>query len=276
MPHSQLAGQQLNVNDLPVIMEELNKVCVKWYNIGMMLQVEIDKLDAIKEQYRDQSGCLREALKIWLKTYPPSSTWGNILNALRSSTVGETKLAAELEGKFCSSDVAATHQLAPPIQAVTASQAHTWTMTLQSAAPLTQPPIFASPYSAPQPHHSHSPDPDYYPSATSHLVSTPFLSSPSEKASTTTSHAVIVVHPAYSRLHEVRPVPPTSRPAQPTTSQHLSGKFTRMNSFEKTELLSKHQLISSYRDNTKCHQRSIALGGQTPGPTSNQGRSNSI
>ena len=44
------AGQQLSVNDLPVVMEELNKACVKWYNIGMMLPVEIGRLDSIKER----------------------------------------------------------------------------------------------------------------------------------------------------------------------------------------------------------------------------------
>ena len=84
----QLAGQQLS-DDLPVVMEELNKACVKWYNIGMMLRVSLDRLDTIKEQYSNPSDCLRETLKIWLKTYPSHPTWSNIADALRSDTVGE-------------------------------------------------------------------------------------------------------------------------------------------------------------------------------------------
>ena len=31
-------------------MDKLNKACVKWYNIGMMLPVEIGRLDSIKER----------------------------------------------------------------------------------------------------------------------------------------------------------------------------------------------------------------------------------
>ena len=64
--HSQLAGQQLSDIDLPMVMEELNKVCVKWYDIGMMLRVKLNRLDAIKEQYSNPSDCLRETLKMWL------------------------------------------------------------------------------------------------------------------------------------------------------------------------------------------------------------------
>ena len=48
MLNSQFAGQQLSDIDLPVIIEELNRVCVKWYDIGMMLQVKLNRLDAIK------------------------------------------------------------------------------------------------------------------------------------------------------------------------------------------------------------------------------------
>ena len=63
MSHSQSAGQQLSVNDLPVVMEELNHTRVKWYEIGLQLRMNVGTLDAIKEQYDDPSHCLREALK---------------------------------------------------------------------------------------------------------------------------------------------------------------------------------------------------------------------
>ena len=63
MSCSQSAGQQLSVNDLPVVMEELNDTRVKWYDIGLQLRMNVGTLDAIKEQYDDPSHCLREALK---------------------------------------------------------------------------------------------------------------------------------------------------------------------------------------------------------------------
>ena len=92
-------------------MEKLNKVRAKWYDVGMQLRVSIDTLDAIKEQYLNHpSDCLRETLKMWLKTCP-SPKWINIVDALRSSVVGEVRLAAELETEHCST---ATHYFVPP------------------------------------------------------------------------------------------------------------------------------------------------------------------
>ena len=99
--HCQLAGQQLSINDLLVVMEELNDVRAKWYNIGLQLHVSVGTLDAIKEQYDDPSHCLRETLKTWLKTSPSAPTWSNTVDALRSSTVGEVRLAADLQHKYC-------------------------------------------------------------------------------------------------------------------------------------------------------------------------------
>ena len=221
MFHCQLAGQQLSINDLSVVMEELNDVRAKWYNIGLQLHVSVGTLDAIKEQYDDLSHCLRETLKTWLKTSPSPPTWSNIVDALRSSTVGEVRLAADLEHKYCSpQDIAATHQHTPPVPAIPPSQPHTWTtLPPQSTVPLMQPPPFASPYSVPpQSHPSHLPPwsvPHYYPPPSSHPVATPSLPPPpSGAASIATSLS------AHSQLPQLPPdptpsVPPTPVPVQP-------------------------------------------------------------
>ena len=119
-------------------MEELNNVRAKWYDIGLQLRMSVGTLDAIKEQYDNLSHCLREALKTWLKTSPSAPTWSNIVDALRSSTVGEVRLAADLEHKYCSTqDIAATHQHTPPVPAIPPTQPHTWT----TPAPTVQNPI---------------------------------------------------------------------------------------------------------------------------------------
>ena len=102
-PHSQLAGQQLSEKDLLNVMEELADVRAKWYNIGLGLGMSVGTLDGIRTDHSNTSDCLRETLKEWLKTYLPSPTWSKVVEALGTKTVGEAKLAADLEHKYCSS-----------------------------------------------------------------------------------------------------------------------------------------------------------------------------
>ena len=99
MSHSQPAGQQLTVDDLRVVMKELNDVRAKWNNIGVQLGVSVGTLDAIKKQYSDPSDCLRETLTTWLKS-SLCNKWADVVDAL--NVVGEARLAAELEHKYCS------------------------------------------------------------------------------------------------------------------------------------------------------------------------------
>ena len=218
--HFQPAGQQLTVDNLRVLTKELHNVRAKWYNIGVQLGVSVGTLKAIKEQYlNDPTDCLRETLTSLLISSIP--TWTNIVDAL--SVVGEVRLAADLQYKYCSTqDTAATHQHPPPVLAIPPSQPHAWTtLPPQSIVPLTQPPAFASPYSVPpQPYPSHLPPwsaPHYYPPPTSYPVSTPSLPlPPSGAASTATSLS------GYSQLPQVPPdptpsVPPTPVPVQPAT-----------------------------------------------------------
>ena len=248
MSHSQSAGQQLSVNDLSVVIKELNNTRAKWYDIGLQLCMNVDTLDAIQEQYDDPSHCLRETLTTWLKTCP-SPTWKNIVYALRSITIGEVRLAADLEQKYCSTQdtsVAVTHHHAlpaPPSQAdtqttspqqsqlpahaplplalpVPPSQADTQMTALppQYTTPPMQPPVFAS-YSISPP--SHPPPwsaPYYYSPHTGYPLPTPFSLTPPPPGVATAS-----VHPSYSQLTQVTPTSSLpilpSIPAQPTARQ---------------------------------------------------------
>ena len=221
MSHYQLAGQHLSDKDLLNIMEELADVRAKWYNIGLGLGLGVGTLNCIKIEHGDTSDCLRETLMIWMKSYPPPPTWSKVVDALRTKTVGEVRLAADLEQKYCTTqDIAASHQHTPPVQAVLPSQAHTQTTSLpQFTVPLTQPPvIITSPQSVPpQPYPSHSP-PWSVPYHSPHPLSTPPtsypVSTPSGEARTDTSLS------AYIQLPQVTPdptpsVPPTPVPVQP-------------------------------------------------------------
>ena len=242
------AVKQLGVDDLPVVVEKLNDTRVKWYEIGLQLKVSVDTLKAIKKDYNSTSDCLRETLTTWLKTSPSPPTWNNIVDVLRRRTVGEVRLAEDLE-KYCSTQdasiaatsVAATHHhaLPPPSQAdthtttpqqspsqahaltappVSMSQALTWmTPPTQYTIPPTQPPVL--PYSVTPP--SNPPpwsDPYYYSPHTSYPLSTPFqLTPPIPEVATAPAH------PSYSQPSQVTPTSSrpllSSVPAQTTIPQ---------------------------------------------------------
>ena len=103
MTCSQPPGQQLSIDDLAALLEELDSVCAKWYNIGMKLGVRVGRLDAIRAQYNDSSNCLRETLAAWLRACPTPTTWSKVVEALKSATVNEGALATSLKHKYCSS-----------------------------------------------------------------------------------------------------------------------------------------------------------------------------
>ena len=183
--YSQPAGQQLTVDDLPVVREELNTVSAKWYDIGLQLGVNVGRLEEIKEYGASER--LRETLMTWLKTNPLPPTWTMIVIALKSDTVGEVRLAADLEHKYCTAQdtsTTATHHPAPPVPAVPPSQVSTLVPPLpqSTVVPLTWSPVFASPYPVPPlPYPSHFPPwsaPYYHPPSTSYPVSTPSLPPP--------------------------------------------------------------------------------------------------
>ena len=204
----------------------------------MQLHVSVGTLDAIKEQYDDPSRCLKETLKTWLKTCPSLPKWKNIVDALRSITVGEVRLAADLEQKYCSTQDTATHHHAPPAPSsqadtqttspqhsqsqghvppaplVPPSQASTCTTPpTQYTIPSMQPPVLA--YSVTPPFHPPPGSaPYYYSPHTSYPLSTLFpliLPQPGVAAAS--------VHPSYSQFPQV--IPTSLLPSLPTSSRPL-------------------------------------------------------
>ena len=87
------------------MLEETLTSSTKWYDIGLRLKVPVNKLDGIRSQFSDSKGFLCETLKEWLKGAARSRpTWGALVEALRSQTVGEPNLADQLEAKHCQSE----------------------------------------------------------------------------------------------------------------------------------------------------------------------------
>ena len=83
---------------LKALLRELHPVRASWYNIGLELDIPHTELDYLEQNYSDQ---LREVLKYWLKTaVDPPPTWEAVVIALRSPSVNEINLAAQLEAKY--------------------------------------------------------------------------------------------------------------------------------------------------------------------------------
>ena len=74
-----------HTNDLGDLLNYLNRICDKWFNIGIHLKVDSMKLKEIRSQYPSQSDALREMLIYWLSQ--KGITWEMIHEAVREPTV---------------------------------------------------------------------------------------------------------------------------------------------------------------------------------------------
>ena len=92
---------ELSIDDLHTVQEKVFDARIKWYYIGLGLGVRDSTLKAIRSQFNDPADCLRETLQEWLKQTDPNPTWRALVAALRSPTVGEQRLAGNLEGRYC-------------------------------------------------------------------------------------------------------------------------------------------------------------------------------
>ena len=87
--------------DLSTVRNEIHDARNKWYDIGIELKVDVSTLKSIESKYSDAKDCLREVITGWLKAVSPKPTWRSLVDALRQPAVDESKLAAVLEGKYC-------------------------------------------------------------------------------------------------------------------------------------------------------------------------------
>ena len=88
--------------DLSTVRNEIHAARAKWYDIGIELKVDVSTLKSIESMYNNSKDCLREVITEWLKAVHPKPTWRSLVDALQRPVVDELKLAAVLEGKYCS------------------------------------------------------------------------------------------------------------------------------------------------------------------------------
>ena len=101
------------MNDLCYVLDELLDVRHKWFNLGLMLQLNVGTLECVRNQYPDSSSALREMLLSWLKKVDPPPTWEGLACALESRTVGEPRLAEQLRTNHCKTEVSYSTLLRP-------------------------------------------------------------------------------------------------------------------------------------------------------------------
>ena len=93
------AEPNLDSGDLRVVYKELYQVRAKWRRIGIELNLPPGTLDAIELVKTDPDYWLEKVLTEWLNK--ETATWRELVDALKSVPVGETKLAKQLEEKYC-------------------------------------------------------------------------------------------------------------------------------------------------------------------------------
>ena len=82
----------------------MNSAANKWFDLGVVLGINYDKLKNIKSDNNSVVECLSEMLAHWLQT-SPSRTWTDICNGLRSDTVQLIVLADKIEKEHCNGGI---------------------------------------------------------------------------------------------------------------------------------------------------------------------------
>ena len=85
----------LGDGDLIVVCNAIFNAKVKWYQIGLLLKVDIDALESIKDEEKDNSERLLRMLKYWLRT-GTNRSWEGLDKALRHKTVARPDVADKL------------------------------------------------------------------------------------------------------------------------------------------------------------------------------------
>ena len=90
------------MSDLDLLVQELSIVQKKWKRFGKGLGVQTSLLDRIRTNYSDLGDRMREVLSERIQRQ--YTNWRGIIAVLKSSHIGEPKLAAKLEAKYCPSE----------------------------------------------------------------------------------------------------------------------------------------------------------------------------
>lgn len=94
---------KLTIRDLKQVRDVVWKARVKWYFIGLWLDINVDDLDVIEKKYKgDIDKCFVKCLSHWLRREDPPATWSAMVVALTSPAVYHTVIAEEIKWTYMS------------------------------------------------------------------------------------------------------------------------------------------------------------------------------
>ena len=85
---------------LKAAINALHSVCYKWHAIGVQLGVPTFQLKIIEKKTSDLMDQLHDTLDYWMNK-DSSASWRHLVDALKGPSVGENRLAGEIEEKYC-------------------------------------------------------------------------------------------------------------------------------------------------------------------------------
>ena len=88
----------LTEHHLRYLLEDTFDAQIKWYYIGLCLDLPPPRLDAMREDMNTSHERYTEVIKQWLKT--GEATMRKLIDALGSKIVGENRLASHLRKKY--------------------------------------------------------------------------------------------------------------------------------------------------------------------------------
>ena len=91
----------LGPDDLRCVRSAIYSVRSKWYDIGVELNISVERLNVIRRDYQNCADCLREMLVVWLSRTSPPPSWSGLVEALSIVPVGEKRLAEEIHTQYC-------------------------------------------------------------------------------------------------------------------------------------------------------------------------------
>ncbi len=95
------AGTVLTMDDFNAVCTALMVVRYRWQLISIELGLSIAHLYTLQADYGyGNEQCLTEMVRTWLRRSDPRPTWESLIDALRSPTVSEARLAAKIEEKY--------------------------------------------------------------------------------------------------------------------------------------------------------------------------------
>ena len=87
----------LTISDLAKVQSKIWAARTKWYNLGLLLGVRVDTLDAIQYNHStDCDQCFTDMIKEWLRASHLQRTWEALAEALESPQVGQSNLAKRI------------------------------------------------------------------------------------------------------------------------------------------------------------------------------------